>query len=102
MSKEDDVEVSFHGKLIGIAIEHWSQKILFEQNDMTLRNGLELLLNNYLPTIKKNITWDMNPELIDKGGISGFVAFLDENEIMKVLNFHIFINDTKIEEHEEN
>lgn len=99
MSEYEDEEISFHGKLIGNVIEHWGGQVCLECNDEITRKSLQPLLDKYLPTIQKNVTWDMNPKLIDEGRAVGLVAFLDENGVVKVINFDIS-NNTKIEEHE--
>lgn len=94
---QDEIEDSFHGKLLKVVIEHWASESLFEQNDMQLRNKLTDTLKKYLPNIQIELNWNMDPHIIDKCAIAGDISFIDESDKPRILNFYITATGANIQ-----
>lgn len=93
---------SFHGNLIKTVVDEWASKSLFEMINKKTLNKLQTMLDSYIPTIETYVKFDLTPENIDKGFISGSIVFIDEKDEKRVIDFTILNTGTIISENEKN
>ena len=84
---EDDK--SLHGKLIEVVIQLWARKTLFEQYEDVAREKLIEMLKSL--GFNTDVTWNISENLL---AVSGDVSYLDENNIIRNINFTIMATKT--------